>query len=52
MVTFEKECKYGEEVKVLTDIREEEGDELVTIHRVETKDGKELTKLIGRWRKN
>lgn len=52
MVTFEKECKYGEEVKVLTDVREEEGDELVTIHRVETKDGKELTKLIGRWRKS
>ena len=50
-VTFEKECKYGEEVKVFTDVRVEEGDEIVTIHKIETVDGKELTRLIGRWNK-
>lgn len=50
-VIFEKECKYGEEVKVFTDVRVEEGDEIVTIHKIETVDGKELTRLIGRWNK-
>lgn len=48
-VTFEKECKYGEEVKVYTDLREEQ-DELITIHKIENSEGTELTRLIGRWR--
>ncbi|MGG7144442.1 acyl-[acyl-carrier-protein] thioesterase [Clostridium nigeriense] len=51
-VTFEKECKYGETVRVLTDIREEEGDSLVTIHKIETLDNRELTRLIGCWKKD
>lgn len=51
-VTFEKECKYGEEVKVFTDIREEEGGALVTVHKIEASDGRELTRLIGCWKKN
>lgn len=49
-VTFEKECKYGETVRVFTDIREEE-DAIVTIHKIETLDNRELTKLTGCWRK-
>lgn len=49
-VTFEKECKYGEEVKVFTDVRREEED-LVTVHKIESSDGKELTRLIGCWKK-
>lgn len=51
-VTFEKECKYGEEVKVFTDVREEEGGALVTVHKIEASDGRELTRLIGCWKKN
>ena len=50
-VTFEKECKYGQEVRVLTDVRQEEGGALVTVHKIETSDNKELTRLIGCWRK-
>lgn len=48
-VTFEKECKYGEKIKVLTDIREEDN-KLITLHKIENLDGKELTILIGTWR--
>ena len=51
-VTFEKECKYGEIVNVYTDIREEESGLLVSIHKIETEDKKELTKLIGCWKRN
>lgn len=50
-VTFEKECKYGEEVKVFTDVREEEGGALVTVHKIEASDGRELTRLIGCWKR-
>ena len=50
-VTFEKECKYGEVVNVYTDIREEEGGLLVTVHKIETLDKRELTRLIGCWKK-
>ncbi len=49
-VTFEKECKYGETVRVLTDVREEE-EAIVTIHKIETLDNKELTRLIACWKK-
>lgn len=48
-VTFEKECKYGEKIKVLTDIREEDN-RLVSLHKIENLDGKELTILIGKWK--
>lgn len=48
-VTFEKECKYGEKIKVLTDIREEDN-KLITLHKIENLDGKELTILIGTWK--
>ena len=51
-VTFEKECKYGQIVNVYTDIREEESGLLVSIHKIETEDKKELTKLIGCWKRN
>lgn len=50
-VTFEKECKYGEEVKVFTDVREEEEGILVTSHRINACDGRELTRLIGSWKR-
>ncbi|MBE6053337.1 MAG: acyl-[acyl-carrier-protein] thioesterase [Clostridium sartagoforme] len=50
-VTFEKECKYGEVVNVYTDIREERDGSLVTLHKIETLDKKELTRLIGCWKK-
>lgn len=50
-VTFEKECKYGEIVNVYTDIREEEDGALITVHKIETSDKRELTKLIGCWKK-
>lgn len=48
-VTFEKECKYGEKIKVLTDIREEDN-RLITLHKIENLEGKELTILIGIWK--
>jgi medium-chain acyl-[acyl-carrier-protein] hydrolase len=50
-VTFEKECKYGEEIKSLSSFTKEENGSLTTIHRIETLDNKELTKLIAHWRK-
>lgn len=50
-VTFEKECKYGDTVNVYTDIREEDGGELITIHKIETTDKKEVTRLIGCWKR-
>ncbi|MDZ7548328.1 acyl-[acyl-carrier-protein] thioesterase, partial [Clostridium perfringens] len=50
-VTFEKECKYGEEIKSLSSFIKEEDGSLTTIHRIETFDNKELTKLIAHWRK-
>ena len=50
-VTFEKECKYGDTVNVYTDIREEDGGELITVHKIETTDKKELTRLIGCWKR-
>lgn len=49
-VTFEKECKYGETVRVFTDVREEEDGTLITIHKIENLDNKELTRLIGYWK--
>jgi acyl-ACP thioesterase len=51
-VTFQKECKYGDVVNVYTDIREEEGGLLVSVHKIETSDKKELTRLIGCWKRN
>lgn len=48
-VTFEKECTYGEEICALSSIRKEEDGTLTSIHRIENKDGVELTKLIGTW---
>lgn len=51
-VTFQKECKYGETVRVFTDVREEDGDSLVTVHKIETLDNRELTRLIGYWKKD
>ena len=48
-VTFEKECKYGEKIKVMTDVREEDN-RLITLHKIENLEGKELTILIGTWK--
>ncbi|MCF0147818.1 MAG: acyl-[acyl-carrier-protein] thioesterase [Clostridium sp.] len=50
-VTFEKECKHGETVNVYTDIKEQEDGSLISMHRIETLDKKELTRLIGCWRR-
>lgn len=50
-VTFEKECTYGEEIRALSSVRKEEDGSLTSIHRIESKDGMELTKLIGKWMK-
>ena len=51
-VTFEKECKYGDTVNVYTDIREQEDGSLISIHKIETLDKKELTRLIGCWKRD
>lgn len=50
-VTFEKECKYGDTVNVYTDIREQEDGSLISVHKIETLDKKELTRLIGCWKR-
>ncbi|MBU5454291.1 acyl-[acyl-carrier-protein] thioesterase [Caproiciproducens sp. MSJ-32] len=47
-VIFEKECRYGEEVKVLTKITNNEDGTLTTQHKVLNSEGKELTKLEGK----
>ena len=51
-VTFEKECKYGEQVKVITEVKKLEEGSLISIHKIENNEGKELTKLIGCWKEN
>lgn len=50
-VTFEKECLYGEEVRVLTATREENDGTITSIHKIDNSSGKEITALIGEWRK-
>ena len=50
-VTFEKECRYGETINVYTDIREQEDGSLISVHKIETLDKKELTRLIGCWKR-
>lgn len=50
-VTFEKECKYGETVNVYTDIRKGQDGSLITVHKIETLEKKELTRLIGCWKR-
>lgn len=50
-VIFEKECKYGDKIKVFTNIIKEENGDLTTIHKIENKDSKTLTRLVGVWKK-
>ena len=50
-VTFEKECLYGEEVCVKTSTREESSGTITSIHKIENESGKEITALVGEWRK-
>lgn len=50
-VTFEKECLYGEEVCVSTATREEDDGTITSIHKIENSVGKEITVLVGEWRK-
>lgn len=47
-VTFEKECTYGQIIRVLSSVREEDR-HLTTLHKIEAEDGKELTKLVATW---
>ena len=47
-VIFEKECKYGEEVRVITKVRENEEGTLTSQHKVINSENKVLTKLEGR----
>ena len=50
-VTFEKECKHGEVVNVYTDLREQEDGSIISVHKIETLDKRELTRLIGCWKR-
>ncbi|GAB6168776.1 thioesterase [Clostridium carnis] len=50
-VTFEKECIYGSKINVFSSYREEEEGYLTTLHKIESSDEKELTKLVGVWKK-
>lgn len=49
-VTFQKECRYGDNVKVLTEIVDE-ADTIKTLHKIENVEGVELTVLVMHWRK-
>lgn len=48
-VIFEKECRYGEEVKIMSKVLKEEDGRLRTMHKISTLDGRDLTKLEGKW---
>lgn len=48
-IVFEKECSYGSEIKASCEIREEEDSTLTILHKIEDKEGKNLTSLISKW---
>lgn len=50
-VTFEKECLFGEEVSVATSTRDEIDGTITSLHKIENSSGKEITALVGEWRK-
>jgi medium-chain acyl-[acyl-carrier-protein] hydrolase len=49
-VTYEKETTYGEEVKVVTEIKKGEHD-IVCLHKIQDKEGNTLTLLQTTWEK-
>ncbi|MGL5378949.1 acyl-[acyl-carrier-protein] thioesterase [Clostridium sp.] len=51
VVTFEKECHYGQEIQSKSAVLELEGYKIKSIHKIENTDGTELTKIIGYWKK-
>lgn len=51
IVTFEKECLFGDEVCVSTSMREELDGTITSIHKIENSLGKEITALVGQWRR-
>ena len=48
-VIFEKECRYGEKVKISSKVLKDEKGKVKTIHKISTLEGKDLTKLEGIW---
>lgn len=50
-VNFEKECTYGDEVRVSIEIREDCDNKVKILHKIENKEGKILTNIVGMWRK-
>lgn len=48
-VTFEKECTYGEDIVTSVEIREAENGEMISLHNISTKEGKNLSTLICYW---
>ena len=49
-VVFEKECSYGDEIKSICEIKEND-DQYIILHNIENAEGKELTTLISKWDK-
>jgi medium-chain acyl-[acyl-carrier-protein] hydrolase len=50
-VTYEKETKYGETIKIFTEIRDEDN-QVTAIHKINNSEEKELTLLKTVWEKN
>ena len=49
-VVFEKECSYGDEIKSICEVKEND-EEYIILHKIENNEGKELTTLISKWAK-
>lgn len=49
-VVFEKECSYGDDIKSICEIRED-NEQYIILHKIENSDGKELSTLISKWKK-
>ncbi|MBC5628635.1 acyl-[acyl-carrier-protein] thioesterase [Clostridium sp. NSJ-6] len=47
-VVFEKECSYGDEIKSICEVKEND-EEYIILHKIENNEGKELTTLISKW---
>lgn len=50
-VTYEKETRYGETIKIFTEVKSEEN-QIIALHKIIDNDGKELTLLKTVWEKN
>lgn len=49
-IMYEKECSYGEEIKSICEVIEE-NEGYTILHKIQNTDGKELTSLISKWKR-